>query len=56
LNIVCLLCYLWVGSISCTCDYEYLYIDRHFFWGGMEMVLVVSYLLGLGLVHWGDFS
>jgi len=34
LNIVCLFCYLWVGSISCTCDYEYLYIDRHFFWEG----------------------
>ena len=51
LNIVCLFCYLWVGSIPCTCDYEYLYIDQHFFLGGMGMVLVVSYLLGLGLVH-----
>jgi len=35
---------------------KYLYLDQHFLLGGMEMVLVlvVIYLLGFGLVHWGD--
>jgi hypothetical protein len=54
LNIVCLFCYLWEGSIPSTCDYEYLYIIGISSWGHGDGVGGILFI-GFGVGAWGEY-